>query len=97
MMRHRVSVKRIERIGTTVCADVALWGAKVVTFAILVCASAVGGWSTFGVYEVQNSKEGVGKLVYIICLQVPPRPPEETVKRLSLFCPFSDHRLPKIE
>ena len=50
--------------------------------------SSVGGWSTFGVCEPQNSKERVGRLVYIICLQVPPCPPKEIVERLSLFLSF---------
>ena len=35
-------------------------------------------------------------MVYIIRLQVPPRPPKEIVARLSLFCRFSDYRLAKI-
>ena len=62
--------------------------------------SLVGGRSTFGVCEPQNSKEGVGRLVYIICLQVPPRPPKETVERLFLFlsfqarCPAQNRRKP---
>ena len=59
-----------------------------VMLTILNCGYAVGGWSTFGLYEVQNSKERVRRLVDIICLQVPPRPPEETVERLFLFLSF---------
>ena len=63
MMRYRVSVKRIERIGTTVCADVALWGGKssnICNLSLRICGRRVVGFWGIETTERQGRSRQVG-------------------------------------
>jgi len=63
MMRHRVSVKRIERIGTTVCADVALRGVKssnICNLSLRICGRRVVDFWGVRSTELQGKSRQVG-------------------------------------
>ena len=63
MIRHRVSVKRIERIGTTVCADVALWGVKssnICNLSLHICGRRVVDFWGIETAELQGRSRQVG-------------------------------------
>jgi len=52
---------------------------EVVSLAILSDTASVVEWSARAASNTRNSKEGPDELIYIICLQVSPRPPVRVV------------------